>query len=60
MCLINTFDFDKFRDFIAKEMGMATKCIDMMEQYDFYGSEGNIIKYLQSIDLCNDKYQTTF
>ena len=39
---------------------MATKSIDMMEQYDFYGSEGNIIKYLQSIDLCNDKYQTTF
>ena len=32
MCLINKFDFDKLRDSIAKEMGMATKCIDIMEQ----------------------------
>ena len=60
MTLVNEFNFDKLRDFIAKEIGMQTTYSDLMEQYDFYGSEGTIIKYLQSLNLCNDKYTSTF
>ena len=58
--LINEFDFDKVRDHIAKAIGLKIRCIDMINQYNFFGSEGSVIQYLQKLDLCNDKYRTSF
>ena len=31
-----------------------------IEHYEFYGSEGTTINYLQSLDLCSNKYISTF
>ena len=58
--LINEFDFDKVRDHISKAIGLKIRCVDMINQYDFFGSEGPVIQYLQKLDLCNDKYRTPF
>ena len=58
--LVNEFDFDKVRGHIAKAIGVKIRCVDMINHYDFFGSEGPVIQYLQKLDLCNDKYRTSF
>ena len=60
MSLITEYDFDQLRNLIAKEIGLQTKREHFNEIYDFLGSEGTLIKYLNTINLYNDKYNTTF
>ena len=60
MSLVDEFDFDKLRDFIARELGMQIVIINGLEHYKFYGSEGTTINYMPSLNLCNDKHISTF
>ena len=60
MSLISEYAFDQLRNLIAKEIGLQTTREHFNEVYDFLGSEGTLIKYLKTINLCNDKYNTTF
>ena len=60
MSLISEYDFDKLRNLIIKEIGLQNTCEHFNEIYDFLGSEGTLINYLKTINLCNDKYNTTF
>ena len=60
MSLVDEFDFDKLRGIIARELGMQIVIIHCLKHYEFYGSEGTTISYLQSLNLYNDKYISTF
>ena len=44
MTLVNEFNFDKLRYFIANKIGIQTIYSDLIEKYNFYGSEGITIK----------------
>ena len=60
MSLISDYDFDQLRNLIATEIGLQTTRENFSEIYDFHGSEGTLIIYLKIINLCNDKYISTF
>ncbi|KAI6658831.1 hypothetical protein LOD99_15156 [Oopsacas minuta] len=55
-------EFEKLREYVATKIGLEViyDSSGLIRSYDFFGSEGNIIKYLRTEDLCNDKYFTIF
>ena len=54
--------FEKLREFIAKEVGLEIiiESLGWIKSYDFFGSEGYLVNYLRTKDLCNNKYFTNF
>ncbi|KAI6648160.1 hypothetical protein LOD99_11969 [Oopsacas minuta] len=56
------YEFEKLREYVATKIGLEViyNSSGLIRSYDFFGSEGNIIKYLRTEDLCNDKYFTIF
>ncbi|KAI6648766.1 hypothetical protein LOD99_7153 [Oopsacas minuta] len=55
-------EFGKLREYGATKIGLEViyDSSGLIRSYDFFGSEGNIIKCLRTEDLCNDKYFTIF
>ena len=60
MSLISEYDFDKLRNLITKEIGLQTTHEHFNEYLRFSRPQSNLINYLKNINLCNDKYNTTF
>ena len=54
--------FEELRDYIAKQLGLEIQhdSTGLIQSYNFFGSEGNIIQFLRSEELCNDRYITNF
>ena len=58
MSLLSEYDFDQLRNIIAKEIGLqTTRAIQRNLRLSRLRS---LIKYLKAINLCNDKYNSTF
>ena len=58
--LVASKKFDELREYIASHIGLKIIYQSLVKCYDFFGSEGNIIKFLRTLDLCNDRYISTF
>ncbi|KAI6661836.1 hypothetical protein LOD99_9790 [Oopsacas minuta] len=55
-------ELEKLREYVATKIGLEViyDSSGLIRTYDVFRSEGNIIKYLRTEDLCNDKYFTIF